>query len=450
MDIKSTKENEEKRHLLADHLRQNRSDILQRWQNRARSDRSLNVATTLSSKEFLDHIPDILDALDTQLRNAELENACDAATRHREELEAHGLSRWQQGFTIAQVVRDWNHLRCAILDELSRAVTLQPEWSVEPFGAALRTLADLISEGINLSVEKYEQIRQDEARSHSQDLETTIQDLRQLCDSQSKRYAEASHDLASHLGILSNIARMVAQNGQSSNGDSLNEHLAEGFERALKILEDIRYHNSLESGENAACPENVDAAKLIETTLSPYAVVADSKSINLKVDGPSALAVETDPAKFSRILQNLVHNALKFTRDGDVSIQWELHPAEKAWSVSVRNSGPFEPSRSAIPIAEQMELASRANEQINGFHRPDDAVDDSQPPDADSLASSDGDSAPLSYAVQREGIGLSIAKRLTNLLLGRLEIESDDESVTARVTLPMAFSESKTDLRIRR
>lgn len=440
MEIETTLKSSESLCRLADRILAGRLRILENWKSRALADNELTILGGLSRREFLDHIPQVLSALDSQMRAQVTDQ--DHELKQRLQMQKHGLSRWQQGFTISQVVRDWNHLRCSILEEITSIVTETPEWIGEPFATATTVLSDLIAEGVNLSVQKYEEIRQAEAKSHSIDLQNTIKDLQRLCKMQKALYDEASHDLAGHLGVMSHLTGLFGKQDALGRRESLlQQYLHEGFERSMQILQDVRYHSDLEAGDTELGLTTFNASELIEKTLSPYLMIAEEKSLKIEKCGNDSLEVETDPRKLERILQNLMHNALKFTLKGKIQISWDLCDDHEMWQITFQNSGKLSPSRAAVPIGRQIIKASKANPRKVSIDQQNLTNPNEMTYEGKNGTENKPDYTDSDLRNRREGIGLSIAKRLANLLQGRLAVRNDSENlgVIARITLPITY-----------
>ena len=110
---------DEELNAVATHLRERREAILEAWRAAADADPQLTTVNSLPRSQFNDHIPDVLDLLERKLQawpqepqRLDQEQKSDAA--------AHGLQRWQQGYRLREVTREWGHLQLVLLDELER------------------------------------------------------------------------------------------------------------------------------------------------------------------------------------------------------------------------------------------------------------------------------------------------------------------------------------------
>ncbi len=126
--------------------------------------------------------------------------------------------------------------------------------------------------------------------------------------------------------------------------------------------------------------------------------LARERSLFLRSSGPELLDVEGDRGKVQRVAQNLVLNALYYTTQGGVTVSWQEEGSDW-WSFQVRDTGPGLPAKGSGPV-------NRGTTQPPG-----------------------------------EGIGLSIVRRLCDLLGARLHVESAPGAGTAfTVTLPRRYA----------
>jgi signal transduction histidine kinase len=159
----------------------------------------------------------------------------------------------------------------------------------------------------------------------------------------------------------------------------------------------------------------------------------------LKVAGPATWQVEGDAVKTRRIVQNLLLNALKYTQEGGVTVSWGDSRANDAarWMVCVQDTGPGFHAGPGAPLAGALEGATDEARQVErdasggeGWHGgAETAVSPPRTPD----------NRPV-HQERGEGIGLSIVKRLCELLEASLELESEPgKGTTIRVILPRRY-----------
>jgi signal transduction histidine kinase len=151
--------------------------------------------------------------------------------------------------------------------------------------------------------------------------------------------------------------------------------------------------------------------------------LAEQRHLFLRCDGPTGFAADGDPVKIRRIAQNLILNAVKFTREGGITVTWgdsETHDP-KRWQLRIEDSGPGFHSSAGKPMAQALEV--QPGSEVNGVS---------------------GARSEASRPVQNEtgeGIGLSIVKRLCDMLDATIEMKSvANVGTTFRILFPRKYS----------
>ena len=149
---------------------------------------------------------------------------------------------------------------------------------------------------------------------------------------------------------------------------------------------------------------------------------AHERNLYLKAEGPDSLIVDGDAVKVRRIAQNLLINALRYTHVGGVTVSWgdsKENDAER-WMFSVQDTGPGFHSGPGAPLVSALKAATIASHDIDRKAGVD-------PEAADENASAIDDDQREVGQQRGEGVGLSIVKRLSDLLNATIELESSAE-----------------------
>src|SRR5580698_6954707 len=96
---------------LASHLNVRRAAILQAWREAVQADRELSAPSSLPRTQFNDHIPELLDAFEKSLRVWFSQERIVTTEERKQDAAIHGLQRWQQGYRLREVTREWGHLQ---------------------------------------------------------------------------------------------------------------------------------------------------------------------------------------------------------------------------------------------------------------------------------------------------------------------------------------------------
>jgi signal transduction histidine kinase len=413
---------------LVSHLAARRPDVLRAWRESVERDPDLTTPNSLPRHQFNDHIPALLDALAHKLLVRAGQFPPDAGEAKRQEDAAtHGLQRWQQGYHPREVTREWGHLHLRLADELERFTDAHPHLDPHVMPAAWRTVAEFCSAGVADSAARYFQLQQTEAEGHARDLERTLAEVREAERLRGELLREATHDLRGQFGAVRN-----ATNGLTLPNlpDAARERFTRLLERTVgslhAMLDDVMDLARLQAGREVRVEQAFDAAAVLRDLCDGCQPQADGRGLYLRTDGPPEMAVAGDPGKVRRIAQNLTLNALKCTTAGGVTIGWADGPAGDPlrWVFWVKDTGPGFQSAPGAPVADALKDATADAKKLAGEPVPPPPVAPPYAPDR----------------TRGEGIGLSIVKRLCELLDATLELESNPgEGSTFRVLLPKRY-----------
>lgn len=421
---------------LAAHLAVRRSAVLGAWRQAIRNHPQLNTGTSLPRSQLNDHIPALLQSFEDRLAagnrrpGASAESLGDAA--------AHGLQRWLQGYDLQEVVREWAVLQPILLDEVETFFETRPQAQAAA-RIARRALADLVGEGVCESTVQYFRLEQIEAAGHVRDLESALDQLRELEKERGTLWQQAAHDLRGNLSVVSNVAHGLDRLPHEVRSTAL-DMLRRNITALHHLLDDATALARLQAGKEQREIREFDAAALLTELCSDCEPLATSKKLGLRHDGPSSLRVEGDPVKTRRIVQNLLLNAIKYTHSGSIDLTWgESAPGDpKRWMLTVRDTGPGYRAGPGAPLTAAIEQATEASHDVDLAARTGTAV----APSAGVPAMDAQDSRPA-HQEPGEGIGLSIVKRLCEMLDATVEVESTPGmGTTFRVLLPRNYAQT--------
>ena len=418
---------------LASHLAARRDSILRAWRKAVDRDPSLTTGASLPRTQLNDHIPDVLDAFELKLRNPVGKDG------HKENAAAHGLQRWQQGYDLREVTREWGRLQLCVMDELESYASAHSELGPHVMSTARRAWAELCSEGVSESTAQYFELQQIEALGHVRDLEQALEQVRELERQRAELWREAAHDLRGNLGVVANATAGLSLQG-------VPDPLRDNFLRMLKknvsslhtLLDDVMNLARLQAGHEQRVVRPFDAGVLLAELCESMRPLADEQGLYLRTEGPRQLPVEGDTVKVQRIAQNLLTNAMKYTHRGGVTVRWGDSRENDAnrWMLCVEDTGPGFHAGPGAPMAGALEAAT--DEARNVEHSAVTGKERHAAVESDAPAAlADG---RLVRQAPGEGIGLSIVKRLCELLDATMEMESNPgEGTTLRIVFPRRY-----------
>jgi signal transduction histidine kinase len=425
---------------LATHLSARRDVLLQAWRTAVDHDPQLTTASTISRSQFNDHIPDVLDVFERQLRAASSAERAQARTDEKASAAGHGLHRWQQGYDQRETMCEWGHLHLCLLDEVERFGAQHPHVEAAVMLTARRTLVQLCNAGVCESASRYARLQRSEAAGRVRDLEHALAALQALERQRAESWREAAHDLRGSVSVISSASALLDRpNVPDPTRAQFSRVLRKGVVSLQELLTDLMSLARLEAGQEQRQICEFDAAKLLREWCETLRPLAAERGLFLKTDGPDVLPVEGDAPKVQRILQNLVLNAFNVTEKGGVRVLWQEAgtPGREQWMICVQDTGPGLNVNGAAPLACALRQATADTHDVEA--RAERAGDPSaQTEAAPTLASQ---SPPhLIQPPAGEGIGLSIVKRMCELLDASLELESAaGEGTTFRLILPRRY-----------
>jgi len=418
---------------LAEHLARRREAILAAWHAAVGADPEFASFSTLSRAQFNDHIPAVLDALEERLRRSgELE---DGPARRAERTSAaeHGLHRWQQGYDQRQTMREWTHLQVCLQRELEVFEAQHPDVAPQAMGTAQRAVAWHCGDGVIESTAHYIRLQQSEANARLRDLEQALEQLQQMERERAEGWRQAAHDLRGTVGIISNTSALLNRNLAEPLRARFAEVLHRGVASLHTLLNDLIDVARLEAGHERRNVAAFDAARVLRDLCDSMRNAAAEGNLFLLAQGPDSLPVAGDEAKVLRIAQNLLLNAFKATTQGGVRVLWDAR--DEHWTLSVQDTGPGFTRGPAAPLERALKIATEEAREAQA-QQPDSAGE--AVPPSPVLPSQSAHRPP--QALSGEGIGLSIVKRLCELLDASLEVDTaPGAGTTFRVTFPRSY-----------
>ncbi len=422
--------------IFCDYLATRRDAILAAWRKASETDPRQTTARSLTRAQFNDHVPALLDAFERQLRSHPGgSEALIAEAEKKEEGVKHGLHRWQQGYRLQEYTQEWAHLHLCLFDELQAFAALHPEIEDERILELNREMILLVSNAITESTSQYERMQQAEAASRIGDLKSALASINEIGKRRAALIHQAVHDLRNDAEGLSLAANVLGSSGiTESDRVEFTAILGRGVEAVTVMLGELMELARLEAGQEQRELSNFDAAALINDLANINRAAASNRGLFLKVNGPPNFSVEGDYLRVRRLLQNLLMNGLKYTDQGGVTLSWGEEKAN--WWIKVEDTGSGMASAPAAPMVIGLKEATATARET------DEKAAEASGEDAHVLAPVGATDVTVitRRAKPGEGIGLSIVKRLCELLDASLEMSSSAETgTTFRVVLPRKY-----------
>jgi len=415
---------------LARHLQDSRAALLLAWRRAVDQDPQISTADALARAQFIDHIPRILDAFELELVARGEEQQQQARDERRRGVLDHGINRWLHGYHYRETMREWGHLHGVLADCVEDFALVTPAPAADAMRVARQLLLQLFVDCMTEGAAAQVRLQQTEALSRLRDLEQALEQLRALERERASLWHEAAHDLRGNVSAVQLAATAFARAPAPSAGAALVERTTRTL---TALLDDLTALARLEAGREQRNIAPFDAGQVIRELCMELQPLAAERRLALSAQVVE-LPVFGDAIKVRRIAQNLILNALKFTERGGVQVTVAATQTADvdSWQLTVQDTGVGIGERASPAIAKLLRAATRADEAQDAASDPE-AV----PAPPETLPS---ESTHTPRSATGEGVGLTIVKRLCELLDAGVQIESTPGSgTTFRVIFPRSY-----------
>lgn len=245
-----------------------------------------------------------------------------------------------------------------------------------------------------VSAELHARVRTHLALKHFQDeLREKNEELARLNNEKNELLGIVAHDLRNPLTVVQGCAQLLDTDSvplPESDRELLNK-ISTSTERMIELVNNLLDVNAIEQGQMRLKSETFDLRSVVQQIIQSHVSQAVAKKIQvIFTPPPSPLSVTADASATMQIIDNLISNALKYSPcEREINVRLHLH--ESRVRCEVKDQGP-------------------------GLN-------------ADDLKKLFGKFARLSArptnGEQSVGLGLSIVKKLTESMSGRVWCESE-------------------------
>jgi len=157
------------------------------------------------------------------------------------------------------------------------------------------------------------------------EIEDKSRQLQLASEHKSQFLASMSHELRTPLNAVIGLTEMMVTNAARFGTEKALEPLrrvnAAGT-HLLSLINEILDLSKIEAGKLELNPEPVNLARLIDEVIGTAGQLAEKNKNRLVVEAQENLgALNADPMRLKQILLNLLSNACKFTKEGEVALR---------------------------------------------------------------------------------------------------------------------------------
>ncbi len=235
----------------------------------------------------------------------------------------------------------------------------------------------------------------------NQKLESALLSAEKANQSKTRFLASASHDLRQPLHTLSLFGAALTMQDLNEKTRKIAENMKSAMGTLTSHIDSLLDVSKLDAGIIEISPETIDLGAFMRGLSDEFLQLANEKSIGFETNLVDGIYIQTDTMQFERIIRNIVSNAFKYTEQGTVTIN--MVADDDRCQIEISDSGPGIPEEKQNLIFEE-------------FYQIDN---------------------PMRDKSQGLGLGLSIVKRLVDLLDLEMDMQSTP-GVGTKFSLTMA------------
>ncbi len=222
--------------------------------------------------------------------------------------------------------------------------------------------------------------------------------------------ASMSHELRTPLNAIIGFSKRLLK--RNSGDDPRMTTALDAIHRSgnhlLSLINDVLDMAKIESGKFELNTDKLNIIPIVRSVVTDMQVLAEDKNITMLLKIPSGLEdipVILDPKRIPQILSNLISNAIKYTKEGTISVGIDVSHTSHTVAISVKDTGCGIPDDAIQNLFEQFtRLKQHEKSNIGGT-----------------------------------GLGLVIVNELVAMHKGKIEVSSKvNEGSEFTVVLPLA------------
>ena len=229
-----------------------------------------------------------------------------------------------------------------------------------------------------------------------------VSELRRLQQIRAEFIDNLSHELRTPLSTVSLLAETLARDADAA-GSAVPAKMRDRISKIevetghlVQMVNELLDLARIESGGPLVLLDDVDLGRVVTESVERLRLFADRQGLRLVIDVPERVAaVRGDEARLGQVVVNLVHNALKFSGEGNGNrpneVRVRVHEEGDEVVTSVEDHGTGIPKADQARIFERFYKVDRARARGGGT-----------------------------------GLGLSIARHVLNQHGGRIWVESEE------------------------
>ncbi|HTU16674.1 MAG TPA: ATP-binding protein [Gemmataceae bacterium] len=273
--------------------------LIDRWAQRAVHEQP--NAARAHHQALLDHLPRLLQTLGQGLAD----RLDPQSAPHEAPAQEHGEQRWEVGWSLPEVVRDYQILRLALFEHLEERLDRR-------LGFRESRAIDLaLDEAISVSVAAY--VAQSEAALREQ-----AAALKEADQRKTDFMAILAHELRNPLApILTSIELLRLLGSKDSNINQAREIMDRQVRQMVRLVDDLLDLTRIARGRLELRRTIVDVNQVVSQAVQTVRPLLEAQGHQLSVELPAEpIYLDADETRIVQVLVNLLSNAGKYTERG--------------------------------------------------------------------------------------------------------------------------------------
>jgi len=183
------------------------------------------------------------------------------------------------------------------------------------------------------------QIQREAILKHNEDLNKRNQQLSDLNNEKDTLMSIVAHDLKSPLNRIKGLVNIIElEKGITDTQTSYLKLIKDSTQAGLDLITDLLDVHSIE--ENVLPTyDSLELCPFVSQKVTAFKMAAEAKKIELKLNCSISISVSTDQDHLGRILDNLISNAIKFSKENSI-VEISSGANQTHFWISVKDSGP--------------------------------------------------------------------------------------------------------------
>ncbi len=280
----------------------------------------------------------------------------------------------------------------------ARLSALSRLFSFAVLGLAAIVFVSMLTADVRASKKKEEELREAHRIARA-----AAEEAQKATEAKGQFLANMSHEIRTPMNGVIGMSELMLQTELNNEQRQYQGFLLESARSLLDLINDILDFSKIEAGKVEVEKVPLELHDLVAQTLQALGRRANEKKLELilRIDPNLPYVVRSDPTRLRQIVTNLVSNAVKFTRSGEIKVALavaepslpknDVEAAQLELLISVKDTGIGIPKSQQTKIFEAFTQADTSTTRDYGG----------------------------------TGLGLAICSNLTKLLGGKIWLESE-------------------------